>query len=237
MSPPPCRPARTGRWSCWCARGPRSTSTGRSKSTGARSRAAPDRRPPATRPRWTPAAPRARRRSSPRCAALRRAAPRCAAPRCAALREAGPDAGVWGWAGIPDAGFRARRTTHEITVHRADAALAAGLPYEVAPEVAADAVDEWLEIVRFVQRSARDEAAAEPRGPGRGIHLHATDAGPGLNAGWLIERRGARGAGGTGGAGAAGVLAPAGDVRLNRRFTADGPPPSVVRGTGRVCGR
>ena len=49
-----------------------------------------------------------------------------------ALREAGPDTKVWGWAGVLDTGFWARRMTHEITVHRADATLAAGLPYAVS---------------------------------------------------------------------------------------------------------
>ncbi|MET9762110.1 maleylpyruvate isomerase family mycothiol-dependent enzyme [Streptomyces sp. NPDC006372] len=105
----------------------------------------------------------------------------------AALREAGPDAKVWGWAGTLSAGFWARRMTHEITVHRADAALAAGLPFEVAPDVAADAVDEWLQIVEHVQRTAPHDAARELRGPGRSIHLHATDTGPELNAEWLVE--------------------------------------------------
>ncbi|MBZ9640306.1 maleylpyruvate isomerase family mycothiol-dependent enzyme [Streptomyces sp. PSKA30] len=103
------------------------------------------------------------------------------------LREAGPDAEVWGWAGIPDAGFWARRMTHEVTVHRADATLAAKLPYDVAPDVAVDAIDEWLQIVEFVQRTAPHDAARELRGPGRSIHLHATDTGPELNAEWLIE--------------------------------------------------
>ncbi|MFI9544612.1 maleylpyruvate isomerase family mycothiol-dependent enzyme [Streptomyces sp. NPDC052016] len=108
----------------------------------------------------------------------------------AALREAGPDAKVWGWAGTSDAGFWARRVTHEITVHRADAALAAGLPYEVAPEVAADALDEWLQLVEWVQRNLPHAAADELRAPervGRSIHLHATDAPAGLNAEWLVE--------------------------------------------------
>jgi uncharacterized protein (TIGR03083 family) len=105
----------------------------------------------------------------------------------AALREAGPDTGVWGWAGVLNVGFWARRMTHEITVHRADAALAAGLPYAVAPEVAADAIDEWLQIVEYVQRTAPEDVVGELRGPGRSIHLHATDTGPGLDAEWLIE--------------------------------------------------
>jgi uncharacterized protein (TIGR03083 family) len=105
----------------------------------------------------------------------------------AALREAGPDAKVWAWAGIHSSEFWARRMTHEITVHRADAALTVGQPYEVAPEVAADAVDEWLEIVQFMQGVLPDGPASELRGTGRGIHLHATDAGPELNAEWVIE--------------------------------------------------
>ncbi|QWB22794.1 MULTISPECIES: maleylpyruvate isomerase family mycothiol-dependent enzyme [Streptomyces] len=104
----------------------------------------------------------------------------------AALREAGPDAKVWGWAGILNAGFWARRMAHEVTVHRADATLTAGLPYEVAPDIAADAIDEWLQIVEYAQTDPHDEAARELRGPGRSIHLHATDAGPEVNAEWLI---------------------------------------------------
>ncbi|MER6122975.1 maleylpyruvate isomerase N-terminal domain-containing protein [Streptomyces sp. NPDC001795] len=106
------------------------------------------------------------------------------------LREAGPDARVWSWAGVFDAGFWARRMTHELTVHRADATLNAQLPYEVAADVAADALDEWLEIVAFVQRTRPNRAARELVGPGRSIHLHATDTAPGLNAEWLIELTG-----------------------------------------------
>ncbi|MFC7258156.1 maleylpyruvate isomerase family mycothiol-dependent enzyme [Streptomyces lutosisoli] len=105
----------------------------------------------------------------------------------AALREAGPDTKVWAWAGELTSGFWARRMTHELAIHRADATLAAGLPYEVDPEVAVDAIDEWLGIVEYVQRTQPHDAAAELRGPGRSIHLHATDTGPELNAEWVVE--------------------------------------------------
>ncbi|MFG2267497.1 maleylpyruvate isomerase family mycothiol-dependent enzyme [Streptomyces sp. NPDC048720] len=105
----------------------------------------------------------------------------------AALREAGAGTAVWTWAGNLDSGFWARRMAHEITVHRADASLAAGLPYDVAPDIAADAVDEWLQLVEWVQRNAAHPAAAELRGPGRSIHLHATDTGPDMNAEWIVE--------------------------------------------------
>ncbi|CAL9542363.1 hypothetical protein SUDANB58_04277 [Streptomyces sp. enrichment culture] len=118
----------------------------------------------------------------------------------AALRRAGPDAKVWSWAGIPTAGFWARRMTHELVVHRADAVLAAGppeaglpeagLPFEVGPEVAADALDEWLETVRFVQRVRPDGPAGQLRGAGRSLHLHATDTAPELDAEWLVELTG-----------------------------------------------
>ncbi|MER6673631.1 maleylpyruvate isomerase family mycothiol-dependent enzyme [Streptomyces sp. NPDC000983] len=103
-----------------------------------------------------------------------------------ALREAGPDAEVWGWAGVHDAGFWARRMTHELVVHRADATLAAGLPYTVAPEVAADAIDEWLGIVAWAERTGDPEAVELNRRRGS-IHLHATDARPETAAEWLIE--------------------------------------------------
>ncbi|MCL6736596.1 maleylpyruvate isomerase family mycothiol-dependent enzyme [Streptomyces neyagawaensis] len=105
----------------------------------------------------------------------------------ATLREAGPGAPVWSWGWERTAGFWARRMTHELVVHRADATLAAGLPYEVAPEIAADAIDEWLEIVEFVQRTQPHDAAAELRGPGRSIHLHATDAPADVTAEWFVD--------------------------------------------------
>ncbi|MFJ5778159.1 maleylpyruvate isomerase family mycothiol-dependent enzyme [Streptomyces sp. NPDC093094] len=103
----------------------------------------------------------------------------------AALRAAGPDTGVWSWARSQDSGFWARRMCHEITVHRADAALTTGLPYEVAPEVAADAIDEWLEIVQWLEQ----KTPIRPDVPGS-IHLHATDTPAELDAEWLIELTG-----------------------------------------------
>lgn len=81
-------------------------------------------------------------------------------------------------AGIPTSGFWARRMAHELTIHRADATLAAGQPYEVAPEIAADAIDEWLQITQFAQRTMPDDGVRELRGTGRSIHLHATDGTP-----------------------------------------------------------
>ncbi|MFI6945554.1 maleylpyruvate isomerase family mycothiol-dependent enzyme [Streptomyces sp. NPDC050422] len=107
-----------------------------------------------------------------------------AAGTAGALREAGPETEVWSWYG-PDrsAAFWARRMTIETVVHLADAALAAKVPYAMAPDLAADTIDEWLEIVAFAQ-SEGDPEAAELRGGDRSLHLHATDV---PDAEWLIE--------------------------------------------------
>ncbi|WP_097868373.1 maleylpyruvate isomerase family mycothiol-dependent enzyme [Streptomyces sp. rh34] len=106
-----------------------------------------------------------------------------AAATVAALREAGPDAEVWSWSRERSTAFWARRMTHETAVHRADAALAAGAPYTVDADVAADTIEEWLRIVSFAQEGG-DPEAAELSGGGRSLHLHATDV-PGAE--WLIE--------------------------------------------------
>ncbi|KPC84616.1 MULTISPECIES: maleylpyruvate isomerase family mycothiol-dependent enzyme [Streptomyces] len=100
-----------------------------------------------------------------------------------ALREAGPDTEVWTWGWEHRTAFWARRMAHETVVHRADAALATGTAFEVAPDLAADTITEWLEIVAFVQ-SKGDPEAAELRGGGRSLHLHATDV---PAAEWLID--------------------------------------------------
>ncbi|OKJ76505.1 maleylpyruvate isomerase family mycothiol-dependent enzyme [Streptomyces sp. CB02460] len=100
-----------------------------------------------------------------------------------ALREAGPDVEVWTWAWDHSTGFWARRMAIETVVHLADAALAAKVPYTMTPELAADTIDEWLEIVVFSQGLGHPGIADLPR-DGRTLHLHATDA---PDAEWLVE--------------------------------------------------
>ncbi|MER5845625.1 maleylpyruvate isomerase family mycothiol-dependent enzyme [Streptomyces sp. NPDC002012] len=106
-----------------------------------------------------------------------------AAKTVESLRAAGPDQKVWSWGWERSTGFWARRMAHETIVHQADAALTAKTGYEVAPELAADTIEEWLEIVAFMQAAGHKEAV-ELAGAGRSIHLHATDV-PGAE--WLIE--------------------------------------------------
>ncbi|WP_328326042.1 MULTISPECIES: maleylpyruvate isomerase family mycothiol-dependent enzyme [unclassified Streptomyces] len=106
-----------------------------------------------------------------------------AARLASTLRAAGPDAEVWTWAADQHAGFWARRMVHETVVHRADADLTAGVPFEVEADIAADTIDEWLEILAFALAHG-EKGVTDLRGAGRSIHLHATDA-PGAE--WLIE--------------------------------------------------
>jgi uncharacterized protein (TIGR03083 family) len=101
------------------------------------------------------------------------------------LRKAGPatEAQIWTirW---PTAAW-ARRAAHDLVVHRADAAGALGAAYPLDPEVAADAVDEFLDLLSNPQVAGTDAAGA----PGlRGtVHLHATNTVPELASEWLVE--------------------------------------------------
>ncbi|MEY9212559.1 maleylpyruvate isomerase family mycothiol-dependent enzyme [Thermobifida halotolerans] len=96
----------------------------------------------------------------------------------AALRAAEPGTAVAVWSVPGTALSWARRATHDLVVHRADAAGAVGADYTVAPEVAVDALDEFLELLQEVG------AVALPGHRGGGIRLHATDT---EGAEWLVE--------------------------------------------------
>lgn len=108
------------------------------------------------------------------------------------LRAAGPDARVWTWAEQQNAAFWARRAVHETAVHRADACIAAGVDFTLAPEVAADCLDEWLEFVTTpLVRAHKPELKALAARAGSTLHVHATDVAGTDTAGgpaeWLIE--------------------------------------------------
>jgi uncharacterized protein (TIGR03083 family) len=93
-----------------------------------------------------------------------------------AVRSAG-EARVWAFDGTGPAGFWARRMTHETGVHAADAEAAFGRQPEIAPDLAADGIDEWLGLL-----ASRRYQPAEPPGPplaeGQVLHVHATGTGP-----------------------------------------------------------
>src|SRR5215218_1374432 len=91
-----------------------------------------------------------------------------AAARCAqTLGGAGPDAEAQIWQIRWPTAAWARRAAHDLVVHRADAAGAVGAGYTVAGDLAADAVDEFLDLLGNPQvaASAPDPAAPTPSGP------------------------------------------------------------------------
>jgi uncharacterized protein (TIGR03083 family) len=103
-----------------------------------------------------------------------------------AFESAAEDAPVWdpngGTAGVP---FWSRRLFGEACVHRADAAAALGTPYELAPESAVEAVEDWLDTMTSRTYWERRAGFAEAmRGDGQTLHFHATDA-PGE---WVARR-------------------------------------------------
>jgi uncharacterized protein (TIGR03083 family) len=104
----------------------------------------------------------------------------------AALRAAGPGV-VELWTPVPGAGtpFYARRFAHETAVHRADAALAAGVPFALAPEVAADGIDEWMALETLPVHLDRDPAKRDVLGAGRTLSFRA-DSGEA----WLLDATG-----------------------------------------------
>jgi uncharacterized protein (TIGR03083 family) len=106
------------------------------------------------------------------------------------LRAAGPGARMWTAVSGETAAFWARRFAHETVMHRADASLAAGADFTVDREVALDALDEWMELGSLPEMFEYHPRQRELLGPGRTIHLHATDAPPEAAAEWLVDLTG-----------------------------------------------
>jgi uncharacterized protein (TIGR03083 family) len=106
------------------------------------------------------------------------------------LRAAGPDAELWTAVPGETTVFWARRFAHETVIHRADATLAVGAEFTLDEEVALDAVDEWMELGALPQLFEVHPEKRELLGPGRTLHLHATDTAPEVAAEWLIDLTG-----------------------------------------------
>lgn len=97
-----------------------------------------------------------------------------------AVDHVGADVRVWTFIGPRPAGWWIRRRVHEVTIHRADAALALGLPVELPPDLAADALSEWIELATV------DKRHAPGLDRGQSIHLHATEDKLGPTGEWTI---------------------------------------------------
>lgn len=104
----------------------------------------------------------------------------------AAIEHAAPGDEVWNFAfGSGPPGFWLRRMIHETAVHRYDAALTAGTPYELDPELASDGLSEFLSLATSPGAVAfRPDLAREMRGRGQTLYLHAG----GDERGWLLTR-------------------------------------------------
>ena len=66
-----------------------------------------------------------------------------------ALKDIAPDEAVWSWAGDPyqNGAFYHRRMAHETLIHRWDAENAVGDPQPLDDDLAADNIDELLQVV------------------------------------------------------------------------------------------
>ena len=87
-----------------------------------------------------------------------------------ALRGIDPAEEVWSWAGINTGAFWHKRLAHESLIHRWDAENAVGEPGGLDSDLAADGVDELVDVVWPFQVSM----AKDPLPEGT-LHLHRTD--------------------------------------------------------------
>ncbi|MCW1959058.1 MAG: maleylpyruvate isomerase N-terminal domain-containing protein [Mycobacterium sp.] len=99
-----------------------------------------------------------------------------------AVAQTGADTPVWTFLGPRPSAWWIRRRLHETAVHRADAALALGIPFEIDPAVAADGITEYLERVVIRGEHGDDPPLAD----GQSLHLHATDTGLGAAGEWTL---------------------------------------------------
>jgi uncharacterized protein (TIGR03083 family) len=88
----------------------------------------------------------------------------------AAVASTGPDTAVWTFMGPRPAWWWLRRRAFDTLVHTFDAAIAQGAQHHVTPEIATEALTEWLERV-----AAQPGADSAPLRPGRRLNFRATD--------------------------------------------------------------
>ncbi|MFG2000222.1 maleylpyruvate isomerase family mycothiol-dependent enzyme [Spirillospora sp. NPDC048911] len=101
-----------------------------------------------------------------------------------ALRAAGPDAELWVPFGQGTTSFWARRFAHETLIHRADAALAAGVEFVAESDVLVDAFDEWMELDSHPLHFEITPRKRELLGPGRTLAFEAPEAS------WFVDLTG-----------------------------------------------
>jgi uncharacterized protein (TIGR03083 family) len=90
---------------------------------------------------------------------------------------------VWTIVGTGTASFWLRRMVHDTTVHYVDAAITAGIGYEIPEDLAADGIQEGLELLATPGVQERIPAVAELRGDGQTLRIS-----PDGKPGWFITR-------------------------------------------------
>ncbi|GAB2620522.1 maleylpyruvate isomerase family mycothiol-dependent enzyme [Streptomyces capparidis] len=103
----------------------------------------------------------------------------------AAVLGADPGAAVWTYLGPRPAAFWLRRMLHDTCVHHADAGFTAATAFRVAPDLAAGAISEALELLCAPGAETLKPALAELRGNGETLRLSPTER---SERGWLITR-------------------------------------------------
>jgi uncharacterized protein (TIGR03083 family) len=102
----------------------------------------------------------------------------------ALLGDTGPETLVWTFLGDRPARFWLRRMLADTAVHVADAALAAGRPFAIAPDLAAETISEGLGLISAAGAAGLKPELGELRGDGQTLQLRPSD----VSAGWLITR-------------------------------------------------
>jgi uncharacterized protein (TIGR03083 family) len=102
---------------------------------------------------------------------------RIGAAELVAALERPADDPAWTWMPPNTVGFWQRRQAHETAMHRVDAESAAGGVRPIDAALAADGIDEWLEIV------GNTPWRQPPTGDGESLHFHCTD----VEGEWLVR--------------------------------------------------
>ncbi|MBT2212625.1 maleylpyruvate isomerase family mycothiol-dependent enzyme [Actinomadura sp. NEAU-AAG7] len=102
-----------------------------------------------------------------------------------AAEDVGPETVVRAFVGPLPVAFWLRRMAHETAVHHADAALATGAAFTIAPDLASDAIREALEFMASPVAEDLRPGLAALRGQDQSIHLDPEDMD---DPGWLITR-------------------------------------------------
>jgi uncharacterized protein (TIGR03083 family) len=102
------------------------------------------------------------------------------------LLEVGPDVPIVMPIERPTTRFTARRMAYETAIHRADAALALGVPYTLPADTAAEGIDEWMELGALPLHFEVHPWMRELLAPGRTVGFRATD----LDVTWTVDLTG-----------------------------------------------